>query len=408
MLQIRQDELYKLSRRNERVDSERDRRLFAQSTETLTLVNATLKLANEASLRASKALEDKLNRKHSALETEASELVEDSKAYKNFKVLVEDSRYRSNLQTLAIDIMGLQNNQELLDTDVILHPHCAFIRAMDFHLNQHVKPAIRYWKQVKAHPSASESLRIMALHWIGYEQNNIGDFEDAAENFEAAARLANGPLKHEIDRLKIESRFFNTSKYSAQSILPELLALQEKVELLEKSEEVKRIRSGIAGTLGNIYLQIGNDLQAMKAPSEPPKVYYEMAKAAFDSAPIKNKWIWFGYGEACYRLGDRATAEEYFLTKVKPEAELEYSTRLEPRTKVLGQTTVLICSMLIESQHDNVAPLYNLIKATLSSVDTHVTVYSQFKRRNVFKKVFLDDLDEAMKMFDAESDRMSS
>jgi tetratricopeptide (TPR) repeat protein len=405
----RQDELYNLSLKKEQDSSERDRHIFIQSTETLTLVNATLKLARDASERASKSLEERLNRQHNELESQASELIDDSKAYKNYKVLVEDSSFRSSLQTLAIDITGLQNNQNMLDKEVTLHPYCSFIRGMDFHLNQHVKPAIKYWKQVKDHSSASEDLKIMALHWIGYEQNNLGDFEDAASNFELAANLAKGPLKYELERLKIESRFFNTKKFSAKVISPEMEALYDSVEeLKDKSEEFQKVKSSIAGTLGNIYYQIGNDLSSNGDVTESSTSYYQKAKETFANAPVKNKWIWFGYGEACFKLGEKKEAEACFLKNVKPEAELEYSTRLEPRTKVLGQTTVLICSMLVESQHDNVTPLYNTIKGTLGSVDTHVTVYSQFTRRNVFKKVFLEELDEAMRKFEAISDAKPS
>lgn len=404
LMYARQDELYELRLQKDQESSERDRHIFVQSTETLTLVNDTLRLAKEASERASKSLEEKLTRKHNELEAEAIDLVDDSKAYKNFKILVEDSRFRSNLQTLALEITGLQNNQNILDKDVTLLPYCSFIRGMDFHLNQHVKPAVKYWKHAKDHPGASENLKIMALHWIGYEQNNLGDFEDASSNFELAANLAQGPLKYELERLKIESRFFCTDKFSASAVLPEMEALFERVEGEDKSEEFKKAKSSIAATLGNIYLQIGSDVSADPEATESPESYYEKAKEVFDNAPMKSKWIWFGYGEACFKLGEKPDAEACFLSKVKPEAELEYSTRLEPRTKVLGQTTVLICSMLVTSQHENVIMLYNLIKATLGSVDSHVTVYSQFKRRNVFKKAFLKDLDKAMAEFEARPD----
>ena len=401
LMYARQDELYGLMLHKEQESSERDRSIFIQSTQTLTLVNATLKLAKEASERASRSLEDKLTRQHNELEAAAKELVYASKAYKTFKVLVEDSRFRSTMQTLAEDITGLQNNQNMLDKEVTLAPYCSFIRGMDFHLNQHVQPALKFWKSAKDHPSASEALKIMALHWIGYEQNNLGDFEDASSSFELAANLAEGPLKYELERLKIESRFFWTDKFTASSVLPEMLALAGRVKNEEDSEEFKRVKSSIAGTLGNIYLQVGDEISADPLNEASPLPYYEKAREVFKNAPNKTKWTWFGYGEACAKLGDKPTAEACFLSRVQPEAEQEYSTRLEPRTKVLGQTTVLICSMLMPGQHKNVITLYNLIKLTLSSVDSHVTVYSQFKRRNVPKKAFLEDLERAVKEFGA-------
>lgn len=395
----RQDELFSLSLKKDQESSERDRHIFAQSTETLNLVNQTLKLAKDASERASKNLEDKLNRKHDELEQDAIDLIEDSKAYKNFKVLVEDSNSKSNLQTLALEIAGLQNNQNILEKEVALHPYCCFIRGMEFHLSQHVKPAIKFWKQAKDHPRVSDSLKIMALFWIGYEQNNKGEFEDAASNFEVAASVAKGALKYELERIQLESKFFDTKRFSPESVLPEMESLYKRINDADKSDEIQKASSSIAGTLGNIYYQLGNELLS-KGREEDATRYYQKAKETFANAPIRNKWNWFGYGEACYSLKEYEEAEDCFLNKVKPEAEFEYSTRSEPRTKVLGQTTVLICSIRVQSLHENVTTLFNLIKATLGSVDRNVTVYSPFQRRNVLKEVFLEDLNAIMNEFE--------
>jgi tetratricopeptide (TPR) repeat protein len=269
---------------------------------------------------------------------------------------------------------------------------------MEFHLNQHFKPAIKYWKQAKEHPRVTDSLKIMSLYWIGYEQNNKGEFENAAANFELASSIAKGALYYELERIRIESKFFNTEKFSTEKIIPEMEALYAQVKLEKASDEFQRTKSSIAGTLGNIYYQLGNDLYG--EDKEKAILCYRKAKQTFADAPIRNKWNWFGYGEACFRLGELSEAEDCFLNKVKPEAEFEYSTRPEPRTKVLGQTTVLICSIRVESLHENVTTLYNLIKTTLGSVDDRVTVYSQFKRRNVFKDVFLKDLNVVMAEFE--------
>jgi cbb3-type cytochrome oxidase subunit 3 len=398
VLQARQDELYNLSLTREKESSERDKRIFAQSTDTLVLVNETLSLAKDASERASKSLEVKLDRRHDELEREAIDLIDESKAYRNYKVLVEDSNFRSNLQTLALEIAGLQNNQNILDKEVALHPHCCFIRGMEFHLNQHFKPAIKYWKQAKDHPKVNNALKIMTLFWIGYEQNNKGEFENAASNFELASSIATGAQCLELDRIRIESKFFHAEKFSTEQIIPEMEALYEQVKEKEASDEFQRAKSSIAGTLGNMYYQLGNELSS-KNTQESVR-YYRKAKETFAEAPIRNKWNWFGYGEACFKLGEIDEAEECFLNRVKPEAEFEYSTRPEPRTKVLGQTTVLICSIRVPSLHENVTTLYNLIKTTLGSVDTHVTVYSQFQRRNVFKDVFLEQLNQIMMEFE--------
>ncbi|HYV95303.1 MAG TPA: hypothetical protein VE978_26240 [Chitinophagales bacterium] len=394
VLNTRQDELYNLALDKEKEASERDRSIFKQSSETLNLVNQTLGLARDASKRASESLAKRLNKQHDELEQESSDLIEEAKADKNFKILVEDSNFRSNLLTLSLDIGGLQNNQNILDEETILHPYCSFIRGMDFHLNQHFKPAIKFWKQAKDHKNASTMLKIMALYWIGYEQNNLKDFENATSNFEMASGMAEGELKFEFERIKIESKFFNYPTYTPDKLIGEVEHLFKEINDAPESSDYQKVRSAIAGTLGNIYYELGISSNDAKASD-----YFQKAKAAFDSAPIKNKWIWFGFGEACFKLNQFEEAEKILKTKVKDEAELEYSTRLEPRTKVLGQTTVLICSARIKSLNGNVTPLYNLIKTTLGGVDERLTVYSQFQRRNVDKKQFISDLDKFVKEF---------
>ena len=402
IMNARQDTLYDMALTKDKEASKRDERIFGKSEETLRLVNETLQLAKDASERASKSLEDKLAKKHNELEQESAELIEESKALKNYKVLVENSTYRSNLTTLAQEITGLQNNQNILEKDVLLHPNCSFIRGMDFHLNQHFKPAIKYWKLVKEHPNVSIPLKIMALYWIAYEQNNLKDFDNATSNFELASNLAVGALKYELERIKIESKFFDSKNYEPESLLPEIEELNNRINKESENEEIKKYKSAITNTLGNIYHQLGNINEG-----EISKEYYTKAKKAFAASPIKNKWTWFGYGESCYKLDEIEEAEGIFLNKVKAEAEFDYSTRPEPRTKVLGQTTVLICSVRVKTLNESVNTIYNLIKATLGGVDERLTVYSQFQRRNVEKKEYLNDLDNFILEFNESKKKIS-
>ena len=377
----------------------RDEGIFGQSVQTLTLVNATLELARDASERAYKAIQEKLDKKHKALEKEASNLLEESKAYKNFKVLVEDSTVRSNLLILASEIMSLQTNLGMLEKEPDLLPHCCFIRGMEFHLNQHFKSAIEYWKLAKDQENIPNYLKIIALYWIGYEQNNLAKYDDAASNFKLASDFASGAMKYELERIKIESKYFDILNYNSEKVLPEIESLYDEIKKEIDSQEFKVVKSNVGLTLGNIYYQLGRELS--KSDSKKSIEYFKKAKNTFFKTPIKNKWIWFGYGESCYKLKDYKTAENILSEKVKNEAEFEYSTRLEPRTKVLGQTTVLICSMRIKKFHSNVDTTYNLIKTILGGVDERLTIYSQLQSRNVLKKKFLEDLEKLMEEFRA-------
>ncbi len=397
VLQRKEDTAYDLSLIREGESSMRDRSLFKQSTETILLVNETLKLAKDASIRASKALEERLNRQHKKLEKEAADLIEESSADTNFKVLVEDSNFRSILQTLASEITALQTNLNILESadDMALFPYCSFIKGMEQHLDQHFKQAIEFWKHSDEYKDAPPELRVMALYWIGYEQNNLGEFEAATKHFDEAAQLAHGHLKFELKRIRIESKFFNEQKFSASQIVSELEALHAEAQSQEDSEEFRLVKSQIATTLGNVYLDLGRT-SLETGDDASSRMYYEKARETLEHTPIKNKWIWFGYAEACDKLGDTKIARQTVQEKVRQEAELEYLTRPEPRTRVLGQTTVLLCAMITNDSAASITSHLTNIKTTLGTVDKRLTIYSQFRRRNVRKEQFMEDLDSTI------------
>ena len=361
-----------------------------------------MNLAKEASERASRSLKEKLDITHIELENRAKELVmDDAKAYKNYKILVESAAYRSELLTLDLEIGGLQNYQKMHESNVLLKPFCCFIRGMKFHLDleQHFKEAIKYWKLVKETKDSPDQLKIMTLYWIGYEYNNMMEFENAAASFEEAIQIATGAQKYEQERMMIEANFFNSDKYSSLQILPEIQRLKDKIMNEPDSAEFRKIKSKICGTLGNVYVQIANELRKSGDNTEAER-NYSNAYNTFDAAPEKDKWIYFGIGETLYRLNEKNKATEIFEKHVLEQAEREYTGRIEPRTKVLGQTTQLICSIWIKERNINVNSLKNSIIQAVGPVDDRLSIYSQNQRRNVTKKQFLEvELEEIMSEF---------
>jgi hypothetical protein len=394
----RSNETYFMTLEKEQESSERDRRIFSQSMETLTLVNQTLELARDASERAYKAIQEKLNKKHIALEKQARYLIDDSKAHENFKVLVDNSTFRSNLLILASEIMSLQTNLGMLEREPDLLPHCCFIRGMEFHLNQHFKSAIEYWKLTKDQENIPSYLRIMALYWIGYEQNNLAEYENAALNFELASKSATGAMCYELTKMKIESNSFDNSKYTTEDILPEIKSLYDDINKKGDSKEFNKVKSNVGLILGNIYCRLGRKLSKKSDGKSRKKSndYYKLAKETYCNTPTKDKWIWFGYAEACYKLKEYQEAKDILLKEVKNQAELEFSKRLEQRTKVLCQTTVLICSIRIKQFHKLVETIYGTIKSLMSEVDERLTIYSQLQSKNVSREQFLKDLENIM------------
>ena len=366
---------------------------LAGSKNTLDLVNATLTLAKEASERAAKAVEARAAIILQKLDIESKELLA-SVPGQDDRALVADPARTATLRSLAQRIEGFQINRLVLPEEMQLSTECLFIRGMDFHLRQQYDDAFEAWKEVAHRNETPPSLRSKAWYWIGYEQNNLGDFPDACLSFQRALETASGVRKFELQRLLVESRFFNRD--AEESLIESLKALLTSIE--QNAEEgVESVRKRILGTLGNIYLQMGNHLRKTTS-LEGSKPKYELAKSYFEQASAQDKWALFGFAEALYWLCNEQ-ALDIFEKQVRPSAISEEIRRIEPRTKVLAKTTELICCIRVPALRAEVLGVCRDVTDSLGRVEGRLTVYSQSQRRNVTKEDFRNDLEELMKEY---------
>ncbi len=162
-------------------------------------------------------------------------------------------------------------------------------------------------------------------------------------------------------------------------------------------EGIESVRKKILGTIGNICLQMGNDLRRMGS-LENSKPKYELAKKYFDQANGQDKWALFGLAEALYWLGEEQ-AQDIFKNQVRPKAVEEEIRRIEPRTKVLAKTTELICCIRVTDLRTEVPAIYSQVTEALGRVEGRLNVYSQAQRRNVTKEEFRKDLQELMEEY---------
>ena len=75
------------------------------------------------------------------------------------------------------------------------------------------------------------------------------------------------------------------------------------------------------------------------------------------------------------------------------EADSEFLTREELRTKVLAKSTQLICCIRAEYPEQHVKDRHDEVISLLANVDNRLTIYSQMQRRNIAKEAFYRDLD---------------
>lgn len=400
---------------------ERENTVFEDSHKIMTLVNETLTMANESTMRASKSFETRLNKAIVDYEKNSRIIIEDSGAYEDDKNLTTNKVICSDIHRVGRKIEGIvENNLIVLEgSNVSLQPFCFFIRGADSYLSEHFGEALDYWRIVSILPDAEVKLRSLSYYWIGYVNNNLGYFPKAINSFKKAQELATDSRKYEIQRIQLETQFFNNEPIN-QIIddLKNLLSLIENDKSGESTHTLVLRKTKVLTTLGNVYYQLGNQTKL----DEERKQYYNESKKIFaDLLNIKEgedvfakiysldnnqkdkfKWIIFGYTESLYKLasGDKNEEEinlatELFKKVVSSLAENEFLNREEKRTKVLAKTTQLICSVRAKDDESIIINTKSHLVAALN-VDTFLTIYSQLQRRNVGRQIFLQDLDKLL------------
>ena len=396
-VESRASEVHSLAVRGETASQSRSQEVhqtFLESSKnTLELVNATLRLAKDASERAAKAVEDRAKSNLLKLDIDSKDLVAKVPAQDDRK-LVSDPALRATLKSLAQRIEGFEINRLMLPEEMLLPSECLFVRGMNFHLEQQFDDAFDAWKQVTHRNETPPLLRSLAWYWIGYEQNNLGRFDQASVSFQRALETAVGVRKFELHRILIETRFFE--KLPHESLLKSLKALLGSIEK-NTDEGIDVVRNRILGTIGNIYLEAGNQLRRT-GQDEASKVEYQQAEHHFVQAVDQDKWALFGHAEALFWTGDER-AQQIFEDQIRQRAIDEAVNREEPRTKVLAKTTELICCIRVPELRPEVPAIHSQVAEALGRVEGRLTVYSQVQRRNVTKEQFRKDLQELMQEY---------
>lgn len=361
------------------------------SKTTLELVNETLELAKEASQRAARFLEERGREWLESLDREAKDLLA-TVSKSDDRALVADQRRRSALLSLAQKLASFEIIRFTLPREFKLSPPCLFIRGMEHHLNQQFDDALRYWRSVALDEKADRDLRSTAWYWVGYEHNNLGQFSQAVTSFEHAAELSSGPRSFELHRIRLESRFFDKDATDPVTLVKPFEELLTAIDSEQStSEELEARRRKVCGTLGNIFYVLGEGARR-GGRADDALVYFRRACDAFSQASERDQWARFGLAEALFRAGNEAQAIEYFRDTVLRDAQSEAINRMEPRTKVLGRQSELICYLRVPAFADRVHAMHGQVLESLGDVDQRLTVYSQVQRRNVSREQLREDL----------------
>jgi tetratricopeptide (TPR) repeat protein len=363
------------------------------SADTIRLVNDTLRLAKDASERSATSAERRAKSELSELDSLSQSLIIRA-SQRDDRDIVADPSHRAELENLAERIYAFDSIYPvILDERVILTPNCLFIRGLHLHLKQHFDEAVRLWRRCALSDSADSSLRSRAWYWIGYESNNLGDFDQARRSFHEARKMADEERALELKRIAIETEFFFKSKFTTENTFKNIMLLLDEAEARQSEYGLTGYIDTIRLTAGNIAYVYANELLRDAGKRESHKKF-NIAQTIFDRVAQQNKWSRLGSCQCAIQLGHDVTrAREEMSTQIRSAARDEFVNRVEPRSKVLARLTELICALAGSAGSTEVETLYGQVLSSLGDVDNRLTLYSLRQRRNVPKPEFRQDLD---------------
>jgi hypothetical protein len=381
--------------------AESHEKFLAGSSKTLTLVNDTLRLAKEASERAEKAKEEKASERLNEIDRDAKEVLSDALDKYDFKIVVRDPWTEEKLQDVAERLRGIESFADAHGLE--LSPQCLFAKGLDRHLSFAPERAIDRW--CKAADRAEPELAALARFWVGYERNNLGQFQKAAKAFRLAREqhLADPEQAqhYELRRIEIQSRFFEAAEMHFEGIdgrrevIDEFLSgIDQLLEALDPGrKDFRAERCRCEETAGELLVWSAR-LSPLERPFGEPlsgadRALLGEARERFERAGDL-VWARFGGAQVRWALGEELDEAEYdsLLDTLLAEA----GSHREPRTVALRHAAILVAEAEHHEGEDELKRAHRDLWNDLHHIRGQLTVFSPWQKRNVSLDQFTEEV----------------
>lgn len=263
------------------------------------------------------------------------------------------------------------------------------VRGLYHHIDQNFSGAIADWKNSIAAPYG-KSIAYYSNYWIGYVSNTRGKFDEAATHINAAIEEATDLKIPELRRLGLETKFFDLDIKK----VPDELVEEGKsiIESLPEHVETTRARANFATTIGNICLirAIRNTSSRFEFSHMKESLsWYDVALGIED----RTRWARFGKQQAYFLMNGKLDSQgEDEVKDAIDSVGREYQARQEDRSKALSMMTEYMGQlMLSKPDFDRISTVIGMTEYHASKVLAR-TLYSQFRKQNVSKDVFFEEL----------------
>jgi HAMP domain-containing protein len=396
----RQVALHRLTVNAEDASHEQRIASFQDSRETLTLVNNTLSLANQASERAAEAMKQTASDELLELDGQIGELLDElhEERERDFKAIVKNDSLREELEDIARSLSLIGGNLKL--QRLPLTPRCLFVKGFDLHLKSAPRPALICLRDVET--DKDPELSALALYWVAYESNNIGHFGAAADAFQRARERYVVDVErvqhHELRRSQVQARFFEMGAQvvtapedrfpRSAEVIKELESLRATLEAHTWADFVTE-RRHCEETLGDVQFWTARQSPLERTSDDlvedGDRDALEQARNHY-AAGGAHIWARFGHAQAGWALGEPLTDDAY--DDLHGSLVALGDAHREPRTRALRHLATYILEVEQKEPADVLRGTWRALWADVNHVGEGITLFSPWQKRNVTKAEF--------------------
>jgi hypothetical protein len=375
---------------------------FAESLNTIRLVNGILTLAGEATTRAEEARREQIATGIKGLNSEISAVLGSADDKRDYKQLVEDKGLVLKLEAIYDRLEVLKSEAGYFNLPV--PAEFFFVKGIRYHSSGNSGLAIEFLGKAASEASGEGGrlLKEFANYWGAYENDIMSKHLFAADSYNGLSvdvKTRDLPLSIALETLGYESRFFAAA--SVNDIAKVSLIRGNVEDLLGKAvgQDPREIetRAGIHLLIGNIsvWLAYAHNSDAILGKASSFKGIQKSGsefKRALDAYNSGNSIWWSGVGvlEVKALMGITPSSSYVKYDEIAKIALSKRRIRREPRSRFLLAATATIANVRSGKYSKSV---YETCLDDLGEVSEGILVYSPFKKFLVETRVAQDEME---------------
>ena len=262
---------------------------------------------------------------------------------------------------------------------------------MQFYMEGQIPLIIDTMRGILTTKNIDPNLKVHCWYWIGYEQNNIGQFGNAEESFSTAIEESEGRRKLMLERLRVETMLFNAKKYKAIDLVDDIDRVLSDPDLEDCTDDERDL---LALTKSNIFYAAAMDAYS-KGSGDKAAARAHMLAVIDVLEPLVQRKIPVAereYAFACIAVQKNVEEAKLLLdTSVRKSARNGILERTGARHKAFNTAILVMVSSVLEKK-EQLAAYDARTTQYIGDMREDMTVYSPISKRNITRDDFLEEV----------------